>query len=217
MPRGSAMRGRWAVGTRAVGRDMSAADPGEPVGGPRPAPQAAPRPAPQYGEYATPEQQRAAIREPAPVVEPQAARAPAGAPASGPGAPGAGDAASIRPGRAVDRIVTFAMLAYGLVTVVSAFGQLWDFSQFAQSWLNLAGVDATFTNTAQGDLWGRIGAVAFALGWILTAGFAWRSLRGGRVSWWIPVVGAVVTFLVVSVCLTVPLLGDPAVAAAFGA
>ncbi len=35
---------------------------------------------------------------------------------------------------------------------------------------------------------------------------AW--LCGGRLSWWIPPVGAIVTFLIVSVCLVVPLFGD---------
>jgi hypothetical protein len=35
-------------------------------------------------------------------------------------------------------------------------------------------------------------------------------MRRGRVSWWIPLVGAAATYLVVSVCLTIPLMGDPA-------
>ena len=39
----------------------------------------------------------------------------------------------------------------------------------------------------------------------------------GKLAWWIPLVGAIVTFIVVSVCLTVPLLGDPAIVAHFGA
>ncbi|MBN9169087.1 MAG: hypothetical protein J0J11_04055, partial [Microbacterium sp.] len=39
---------------------------------------------------------------------------------------------------------------------------------------------------------------------------ALRTLRRGRISWWIPLVGAVVTYAVVYICIAVPLLGDPA-------
>ena len=116
-----------------------------------------------------------------------------------------------RPSRAADRIITVALLVYGLITVISAVPQLWHFAAFAKTWLDLAGIDATFTNTAQGDLWGRIGALVYIVGWILTAALSWRSMGRGRLSWWIPLVGAIVTFVVVSVCLTIPLVSDPAV------
>ncbi|WP_292831819.1 DUF6264 family protein [Microbacterium sp.] len=160
------------------------------------------RPRPQYGEYASPEQQQASIREPVRQGDPR------GVAPTVPVAPRA--SAPVRR-RTVDRVVTVALLAYGLVTVLSAVPQLWDFSGFAETWMGLAGIDGTFTNTAQGDLWGRIGAGAFAFGWVLTVVFAWRSVTARRLSWWIPVAGAAVSFIIVSVCLTVPLIGDPVV------
>ena len=52
--------------------------------------------------------------------------------------------------------------------------------------------------------------VSYCVGYLITAYFSWRRLRAGRVSWWVPLVGAVVTYLAVYVCLAVPLLGDPA-------
>lgn len=112
--------------------------------------------------------------------------------------------------------MTFALLAYGFITVVSAVPQLWHFAGFAQTWMDLAGIHGTFTNTEQGDLWGRVGAGVFVVGWLVTAVLAWRSLARQRLSWWIPLVGAIVSFVIVSVCLTVPLLGDPAITAHFG-
>jgi len=160
-----------------------------------------PRPRPQYGEYATPEQQRAAIRQPEP-----AAPAPVDAPHP-PTAPATTVAA--RPTRTADRIITVALLVYGLVTVVSAIPQLVDFTAFAKTWMEVAGVEGEFTNTAQGALWGGVGATVFAVGWVLTAVLSWWSLARGRVSWWIPLVGAIVTFVIVSICLVVPLFGDP--------
>ncbi|MEW1833998.1 DUF6264 family protein [Microbacterium sp. NPDC079995] len=160
-----------------------------------------PRPRPQYGEYATPEQQRAAIHHPEP--------SPAASvdPPHPPTAPATTVAA--RPTRMADRIITVALLAYGLVTVVGAIPQLVDFRSFADTWMEVAGVDGEFTNTAQGALWGGIGAAVFAVGWLVTAAWAWRSLARGRVSWWIPLVGAIATFVIVSVCLVIPIFGDP--------
>ena len=127
-----------------------------------------------------------------------------------------GDPPAARPTRRADRIITLALVVYGFITVLSAVPQLWHFDEFAQTWMTLAGIDATFTNTAAGDLWGRIGAAVFAIGWLITALLSWRSVIRGRLSWWIPLVGAIATFVLVSVCLTVPLLGDPAVVAHFG-
>lgn len=172
-----------------------------------------PRPAPQYGEYATPEEQRAHIRQPDPALTPQPAPPEqAYAPHPPPARPTT-DAA--RPTRAADRIITFALLAYGLVTVVTAVPQMLDFTGFAQTWMEVAGIDANFTNHDAGVLWGRIGAFVFAGGWVLTALLSWRSVRRRRLSWWIPLVGAIVTFTIASICLAVPLVGDPAVAQHF--
>lgn len=170
-----------------------------------------PRPAPRYGEYATPEEQRAAIREPAPRPAPAASvphRAPQTAPAT---------TVAAQPTRLADRIITMILLGYGLLTVLTAIPQILDFTAFAQTWMDAVGVDGAFTNTDQGRTWGMVGAIVFGIGWLITAALSWLSLVKRRVTWWIPLVGAILTFGIVSACLLVPLLGDPAVAAHFGA
>lgn len=172
-------------------------------------PEGASRPRPQYGEYATPAQQRAAIKQPAPQASLPVKPLPH--PVTGPLPLPHATTSAARPSRTADRVITFALLIYGLVTVISAIPQLWQFAEFAQAWMDLAGIEATFTNTAEGELWGRIGAVVFVLGWVLTALLSWRSIARGRLGWWIPPVGAIVTFIIVTVCLTVPLMGDPAI------
>lgn len=173
------------------------------------------RGAPQYGEYATPEQQRAAIREPA-EQSASVASAPVPTPQPHPRTVAHATTRAAQPSRTADRIVTFALLVYGLTTVIGAVPQLWNYAAFAQTWMDMAGIDETFTNIAQGDLWGRIGAAVFVFGWLLTAMFSWRSLLRRRLSWWIPLVGAIASFLIVTICLTVPLLGDPAIVSRFG-
>lgn len=169
-----------------------------------------PRPRPQYGEYATPEQQRAAIGVPEEVAAPSAPPEPAHRPPTAPAT-----TVAAQPTRLADRIITVALLTYGLVTVIGAVPQLADFTGFAEQWMQMAGVEGDFTNTASGSLWGTVSVWVLVGGWILTAYLSWLSLSRRRVTWWIPLVGAIVTFGIVTVCLVVPLLGDPAVTGHF--
>jgi hypothetical protein len=153
------------------------------------------RPRPQYGEYATPEEQRARIQQPDATwaldngrrvdggqIHPAPAAAPTGAPTAPPV-----PARAMTPARGADRVVTLALLALGALNVILT----------AVSYFDLAGLaDQAFS---------MLGA-----GFVLTALLAWRNLRAGRISWWIPVVGAIVTYMGVYVCIAIPLFGDPA-------
>ncbi|MCW3491782.1 DUF6264 family protein [Microbacterium sp. SSM24] len=171
-----------------------------------------PRPRPQYGEYATPEEQRARIAqpdiglvyEPAPVAD---------EPVAAPPAPQAGAAAE--PGtprsRPIDRIVTFALLAYGLVNVISSFSALIDYSSYAETMFSILGVDAELSDPAAGRPWGIAAAIVLAVGWLVTAAVSWMSLRRGRLSWWIPLLGGVVFTFTSAMLVLVPIMNDPAV------
>ncbi|MFJ2542337.1 DUF6264 family protein [Microbacterium sp. NPDC087589] len=163
---------------------------------------------PQYGEIATLDEQRRAAGLPplgeVPVVE---AGAPSDQAIPADGA-GAGPAAA-RP-RPVDRFVTIALLAYGLVNVVMTGLSYLDFSTAMNQMMSVLGVDGEFTNYAEGRTWGTIAAIVLAVGWSLTAYFSIRRLRSGKLSWWVPLVGAAVTLLVASVCAAIPLMNDPA-------
>lgn len=171
-----------------------------------------PRPRPQYGEYATPEEQRARIKqpdvglvyEPAPV--PEDAPLPPAPTRSRPPAP-----AATGRGRQVDRIVTFALLAYGLVNVISAFPALVDFASYTETMFDILGIDATLADPAAGRPWGIASAIVLALGWVITAVVSWWSLRRGRLTWWIPLAGGAVFIFASSMLALVPLMNDPAV------
>ncbi|MGC5222842.1 DUF6264 family protein [Micromonospora sp. DT81.3] len=176
---------------------------------------------PLYGEYATPEEQRARIRQPdatwalengqAVVPEsPGPSRPAASAPEKSPLVSAAQPAK--RRGGLADRVITIALLGYGLFAVLSSFVALTDFPTFANMWMETVGIDGEFTNFAQGRLWGTIAAAVFAIGWLITAVLSWRMLRRGRITFWVPIVGAVVSYLAVTALLLVPLLGDPAIA-----
>ena len=173
----------------------------------------APRPRPQYGEYATPEEQRARIRQPDATHALETGRpvmpAADAAPPAGPAAFGA-TAGPPRP-RTVDRVATIALLAYGLFTVVTSFPAFLDYGAYAETMFAVMGVDAELTDPAAGRPWGIAAALVLAVGWIATALVSWRSLRCGRLTWWIPLVaGAVFTFAA-GMLMIVPLMNDPAV------
>ena len=153
------------------------------------------RPRPQYGEYATPEEQRARIQHPEVTEALQSAVAPAAPRARGPLA---------------DRVVTFVLLVYGLVSVISTIVQLLDFPGYAERAAQILGVDATYTALSAGFVWGAVASVVYGVGYLVTAALTWRRLRRGRVAFWAPLVGFVATTLLAGVCITIALMADPA-------
>ena len=183
------------------------------------------RPRPQYGEYATPEEQRARIRQPdaspardsglpgdAPPAAPGTPLPPGGyhpQPPVAPGYPVVSEEAVARK-RTADRIITFALLAYGLFNVVTTLSALLDFPRLATTYFDLMGISGTFTNVESGQLWGRIGFIILVAGYVLTVMISLRRLRAGKLTWWIPLVAGIVVQLVVGVCLAIPLVNDPA-------
>lgn len=161
------------------------------------------RPRPAYGEYATPEEQRARIQQPEPVHMP-----PPTAPAVEAPVPVA--APRVSP---FDRIITVVLLAYGLYTVFSGIISLADFPAFADTWMKTTGIPGTFRPTAAAQAWAITGLVLFSAGWLAAALLSWRAIARGRRAWWIPVVAAIVSWIALVICLVVPLMADPAVAA----
>ncbi|GAA1850233.1 DUF6264 family protein [Microbacterium koreense] len=164
------------------------------------------RPRPRFGEYASEEEQRSRIRQP----EVTDLLSTGGAPDEAPAATPVMAAPTPKPAGGANRLATILLLAVGAANVLfSVIGYL-DLASSIERTLELMGVPGEFTNIAAAQTWGAVSAAVMVGGFVLTAVLAWRRLRAGRSSWWIPLVGAVVTYVIVSVCLSVPLLGDPA-------
>lgn len=159
---------------------------------------------PQYGEIATLEEQRRAAGLPPLVEEAPESIAPASP------HPATAAAEPPRQSRPVDRFITIALLAYGLVNVVMTGLSYLDFSTAMNEVMGVLGIDGEFTNYAQGRLWGTVAAIVLAVGWSATAYLSVRRLRRGKSTWWLPVAGAAVTIVVASICVAIPMMGDPA-------
>lgn len=173
------------------------------------------RPRPQFGEYATPEEQRARIRQPGvaealaagSVEEPVAPVAPV---------PVGSERVAVDPtvharGRLMDRILTIGLLVYGLFNVVTSIPAFVDYAKYAETILAMLGTDATLADPAAGRPWGIAAAILLAVGWFVTAGLSWLAYARGRVTWWIPLVGGIVFTFASAILMTVPLMSDPGV------
>lgn len=161
-------------------------------------------PRPQYGELATPEEQRhAAGLPPLSEVPPSSAIAEP---------PRAVEEPAASPGRRrpVDRFATIALLGYGLINAVMTAISYLDLPASMTQTMKMVGIEGEFTNFAQGRLWGTIAAIVLVVGWVVTAVLSIRRLRRNKLAWWVPIVGAAATLVVTSLCVSIPLMGDPA-------
>jgi len=178
-----------------------------------------PRPRPQYGEYASPEEQRARIQQPAPEwqrpVTPAAAAvaetAEGGIPSPQPVQEPQQQAGAPVRTHMVDRVVTIALLVYGLFNVVTSFPSFLDYGAYAETMFAVMGLDVTLSDPAAGRPFGIAAAVVLAVGWIATALVSLWSLRRGRLTWWIPLAAGIFFTFVTGVLMAVPLMSDPAV------
>jgi len=166
-------------------------------------PTGAERPSPMYGEYASAQEQRARIQ--VPVYETPAPAQPVGAAAKVHPVP---DASRVAGALSVNRIVTIALLAYGAFEVVRSVFTFLDPAALYDTLYRMLGVTGTFSASAQP--WTTIALVILVGGYLATALLSILAMRRGRRSWWIPLVGAVLTYVVVSVLLVAPIYSDPA-------
>ena len=191
---------------------MSGAEPPQPDR-PQPDRPQPERTRPEYGEYATPEEQRARIQHPDTTWALDTGQAPDET--ETPVAPAQQwpvdtSSEAVRSGRNIDRVVTLSLLVVGAFNVVFTAISYFNLPALADQAMKIIGIPGSFTNVDAARVWGPIAAIVLILGFVATAFFAWRRVNKGKIAWWIPIVGAVVTYLFVYVCLAVPLLGDPA-------
>jgi len=183
---------------------------------------------PAYGEYATPEEQAKARGPVAPAGPPPAPDAagrdatsqdavptwtvPAWSAASS-GRAQDGATAAERPGppapRTADRIVTVVLLSLGLLNVLWGIPGFLSLASTLQAAYDQMGVG----QYGAGELAGTLGVVAVVSQLLIWAATAWgsvRRMRRGRLSWWVPLVGAAVAFIVVMLVFTIAIVSDPA-------
>ena len=195
------------------------------------------RPRPEYGEYASPAEQAEAMgiteAELAAVSAPKAApgkadEKPAAAvdtpaeSASPLPPPRAEDAIPLPPPAATalpasrrwDRTATFAMLFFGVYALVISVASFRELGPAMQQTTEQFGY-GEFTSFALANSFGFWLSLIQPVIFVITAGIALIRLRAGKLSFFVPLIGAVVSGIVVLVFLTILLYSDPALSAAF--
>lgn len=169
------------------------------------------RPRPQYGEYATPEEQRDAGGFVPPTDLPPTVAMPDAATAVD------GRMAAPRPPRPERRtwdvFLTTALLAIGAYVTVASAGSFQQLAAVLRESYEQVGYEP-YTNDALANGLGAFLVVFQTVVWIAAAVASIASLRVGRITWWIPVVGGVVALVATIVVFSVAILGDPAFTAA---
>jgi len=159
------------------------------------------RPRPQYGEYATPEQQRAAGGTPVvqtPTPTPTAPVATTPAPALSP----------VAQPRRWDRILSIALLAFGLYNVITGVVQFRDLGAMLNQVYELQGV-GTYSETALTGALSTVIVVSQVVIYLVTLFVTMSLLRRGKLAFWVPLVGGALAGLIVTVSLLVLMGSDP--------
>lgn len=176
-----------------------------------------PRPRPQYGEYASPNEQAEAAGLPAPsfappVVPPAAERAAERAAVERGAAPSRTGAAAPR---RWDAFLSYALLAYGAVTVVAGFFQFTDLNAVIEQVYTMMSI-GTYTPTALAGTLGIVINVSNIVLFVVTVIVTTRVLRTGRLAFYLPIIGGAIAYLVSFACLAALMLADPAFIAYVG-
>ncbi|WP_243064079.1 DUF6264 family protein [Humibacter sp. RRB41] len=190
------------------------------------------RPRPQYGEYATPDEQRAAIKTPEanphyapPAEHPQAAseqqtdvgqqHPPYPGRTQFPSHPAQGGPAQGVPGASpflrhpFDRVVTIALLVLGLYNVITGFaGRSQIAGQIDEAYRSL-GLTGDYTATSLTSTVADVIAFTFLVLWVVAAALAtWMIIRG-HIAFWIPLVAGILASVLSGVGYLILFLHDP--------
>jgi hypothetical protein len=166
---------------------------------------------PQYGEYATPEEVAAAFGTPPPPRQPAQPDAPQLPPPVAGTAVRAAPPAGVVVERSWNRILTTILIALGAYrTVVSFFSLNAEGDNLAAS---LKSVGYTgFTSIAEINELALTGAVLQAVFLGLAVVISLRLLRAGRISFWVPLVAALICWVVIASLYMGVIVNDPAYA-----
>lgn len=167
-------------------------------------------PRPQYGAYASAAEQRVRSGDANSAVDP--ALVPRDMPPESGSAPASrATHAPQTPARVMDRVVTIALLAFGLYSIITGIGLYAD----PYALLDALRLDAELSDPGLIQGLGVASIVVMFVGWLATTWFVWRRGAAGRSMWWIALLAGVVFTFVGAMLVAVPLVMDPGVFDAF--
>jgi hypothetical protein len=167
-----------------------------------------PRQAPQYGEFASPEQQAKAMGLPWPPPPVAESSVPILDPVPAEATRSQRVGARLAIARRWDVMLCTILLAYGLYSVVSGLFQFADLGTVISELFRTQGIGG-YRATALTPVLGAVINVVNLLVFIATAYVTYRVLISGRVAFYIPIIGVLVSGAIGTVCLLILLFQDP--------
>jgi hypothetical protein len=189
------------------------------------------RPRPQYGEYASPEEQARAIGVPldpahhasashagTPHASAAQAVTPPAAPPAAPAAPVVGsEAATPRVRRSRDVVVTVVLLGIGLAWTLLSIPGTSDLAGTLDRTYALQGYTGHYGPVALASALGLAMNISTLVLWGISCAISIALLRRHRRAFYVPLIGAVVSGLVVVALTIVAMYNDPGLLAYLGA
>lgn len=189
------------------------------------------RPKPKYGELAPEGWSWTPPKDPA-AEEPEAS---AGAGASAPGAsapaqaprqaaarqptpppPPYNPAAAAMPDRKRgDMIATFLLLAAGVISTTNTVVSMLQLPAVMQQVMDIYKIDGAYAGTSTAQTAGSVGAALLVLIFALTVYISVRRLRVNKLTFFVPLIGAVLSFAVSTACIAIAFFADPALVQGF--
>lgn len=113
------------------------------------------------------------------------------------------------PAGLLDRLLTVVLLALGLVYLIGGAGGYLDLVTTLDTVYAQFGI-GEYTPAPATSAFGIAFVASQAVIWVATAAWVYRRLSRGRRSWWVPVLGALATFVVTVALFAALLATDPA-------
>ena len=163
--------------------------------------------APRWGEYAP--------LPPAPPAQPSQPVAPAQASpvqtgSARPAGPAGGvGAAPVRKRRTWDLVLTIALLAYGLVTVLTSLSGAGDLGRTVEQVYAIQGL-GDYTPTALARTLTTVANAAQVVLLVVAVLVAYRLLKAGRIAFWVPLVAGVIASVLIGIFGLTLMVSDPA-------
>lgn len=182
------------------------------------------RPRPQYGEYASPEEQARAIGvplEPAPHASAPHASAPHAATPPAPTPPAVpvvmGTDSTPRARRSRDLVVTVVLLGLGLAWILLSIPGTSDLAGTLDRTYALQGYTGHYGPVALASALGLAINITSLVLWGIACAVSIALLRRHRRAFYVPIIGAVVSGLVIVALTIVAMYNDPGLLAYLGA
>lgn len=166
------------------------------------------RPTPEYGEYATPEEQAAAIGT---VPEAMQDITPQATPHAAVETP----SSTLAPARRWDVIATVALVVFGAYVTFSSIPQYADLQATIEQVFAGYGYTGTYANPSLAHGVGIALNIVQPIGLLIAVVFSARRLRSGRISFWIPLSTGIIVGIVSLALMAVVFLSDPSFMAFF--